>query len=54
MLGKESKCEILDYLEPTTGIGRNKYLFHCNRWLTEGGQKEVAVRESKCVKRVTD
>lgn len=38
VLGKESKCEISKYLEPTAGKDRNPYLFHCSRWLAEGGQ----------------
>lgn len=38
ILGKESKCEILKYLEPTAGKFNNQYLFYCSRWLTEGGQ----------------
>lgn len=51
VLGKETKCEILEYLEPTTGKGRNKYLFHCNRWLTEGGQTRSGSRRIKMCKK---
>lgn len=47
VLRKESKCEILKYFEPLAAKGRNQYLFHCSRWLTEGGQTSSGSQRTK-------
>lgn len=51
ILGKESKCEILRVLGSTTGKGRNQYLFHCSRWVTEGGQTRSGSQRIKICKK---